>query len=238
MRPERALERLRDAPLNFAPQPLGAYIPERGWHADALSQRLPGEEPGDPEPGGAWSVARGIVEDYRMADPAIVRAFWAPGAPLLGREMLLRLRLFRILRTWAGVRVTGVWDEAREAGGRAARVFGYEYATLRGHVEMGRMDYEVWKWRDDGAVEFRLNAHSRASGDGAPWTRLGFRLFGRRSQVRFYRRCCERVARLTAAELGLPREPPPPTVRLREADAPETARLGARLVPRRTRREA
>jgi uncharacterized protein (UPF0548 family) len=229
MRPER----LRGTPLNFEPQPRGAYTPDRGWHVDALSQRLPGEAPGDPQPGGPWSVARRIVEQYRMADPAIVRASWVPGAPLLGREMLLQLRLFRILRTWAGVRVTRVWDEDRES----ARVFGYEYATLRGHVEMGRMDYEVWKWRDDGAVEFRLHAHSRASGDGAPWTRLGFRLFGRRSQVRFYLRCCERVARLTAEELGLPGEPPPPAVRLREADAPETAELGERLVPRRTRPE-
>ena len=56
------------------------------------------------------------------------------------------------------------------------------------------MDYQVYKWRDEGAVEFRLHAHSRASGDGAPWVRLGFRLFGRREQVRFFRRCCERIA--------------------------------------------
>jgi Domain of unknown function (DUF1990) len=126
------------------------------------------------------------------------------------------------------VRVTRVWDEDRES----ARVFGYEYVTLRGHVEKGRMDYEVWKWRDDGAVEFRLHAHSRASGDGAPWTRLGFRLFGRRSQVRFHMRCCELVARLTADELGLPREPRPPAVRLREARASETAELGERLLSR------
>jgi uncharacterized protein (UPF0548 family) len=234
MRPERALARLRGAPLNFEPPPGGEYGPERGWHADALAQRLPGERPGEPEPGGAWAVARRLVEDYRMADPAIVRATWAPGAPLLGRELLLQLRLFRVLRTWAGVRVTRVWDEQRDADGRWARVFGYEYATLRGHVEMGRMDFEVWKWRDDGAVEFRLHAHSRASGNGAPWTRLGFRLFGRRSQVRFYLRCCERIARLTAEDLGLPHEPPPTAVRLREADAPETAELSERLVPRRT----
>jgi uncharacterized protein (UPF0548 family) len=210
---EGALAALRRAPLNFEPQPLEAYTPDRGWHADALSQRLPDEAPGDPVPGGPWQIARRLLEEYRVADPAIVRATFAPGEPLLGREMLLRLRLFRVLHTWAGVRVTRVWDEDRES----ARVFGYEYATLPGHVEMGRMDYEVWKWRDAGAVEFRLHAHSRASGDGAPWTRLGFRLFGRRSQVRFYLRCCERVARLTAAELGLPREPPPPAVRLQEA---------------------
>jgi uncharacterized protein (UPF0548 family) len=220
--------------LNFEPQPLECYTPERGWHADGLSQRLPGEAPGAPVPGGAWEIARRLVTEYRMADPAIVRAAWDPAAPLLGREMDLELRLYRILSVHAGVRVTRVWDEDRLLDGRAARVFGYEYATLRGHVELGRMDYEVYKWRDDGTVEFRLHAHSRPSGEGPPWVRLGFRLFGRREQVRFYLRCCERIAVLTARELGLPEAPPPPAVRLAPADAPDTAELSERLVPRRT----
>jgi hypothetical protein len=96
-------------------------------------------------------------------------------------------------------------------------VFGYEYEALPGHIEAGRMDYEVHKRLDDGAVEFRAHAHSRASGEGPPWARLGFHLFGRRQQVRFYERCCERVARLTARELGLPGDPPPPAVRLETA---------------------
>jgi hypothetical protein len=152
--------------------------------------------------------------------------------------MLLQLRLYRVLSVRAGVRVTQVWDEERILTGRHARVFGFEYATLRGHVERGRMDYELYKWRDDGAVEFRLHAHSRASEEGALWVRLGFRLFGRRQQVRFYLRCCERMARLTAQELGLPGDSPPPAVRLHEADAPDTAEIGERLLPRRTRRPA
>jgi uncharacterized protein (UPF0548 family) len=238
MRAERAAAALRGVPLNFEPRPLAAYTPDRGWHADALSQRLPGEGPGDPAPGGAWQIARRLMEDYRMADPAIVRATWDPHAPLLGREMLLELRLYRIVRVRVGVRVTRVWDEERVVAGGRARVFGFEYATLRGHVEMGRMDYELYKWRDDGAVEFRLHAHSRASEDGPRWVRLGFRLIGRREQVRFYRRCCERIARLTAQELGLAGDPPPPAIHLDEADAPDTAELSERLLPRRTKRRA
>jgi uncharacterized protein (UPF0548 family) len=229
---------LRGVPLNFEPEPLEAYTPEHGWHVDALSQRLPGERPGDPAPGGAWQVARRLMEDYHMADPRIVRASWDPRGPLLGREMLLELRLYRIVSVHAGVRVIGVWDEERVVAGRRARVFGYEYATLRGHVEMGRMDYQLYKWRDEGAVEFRLHAHSRASEDGAPWVRLGFRLFGRREQVRFLRRCCERIARLTAQQLGLDGAPPPPVVCLQEADAPDTAEVTERLLPRRSRRRA
>jgi uncharacterized protein (UPF0548 family) len=229
---------LRAVPLNFEPQPLEAYTPERGWHADALSQRLPGERPGDPAPGGAWHVARRLMEDYRMADPRLVRATWNPRAALLGREMLLELRLYRIFSVRAGVRVTRVWDEECVVAGRRARVFGYEYATLQGHVEMGRMDYQLYKWRDEGAVEFRLHAHSRASEDGAPWVRLGFRLFGRREQVRFFRRCCERIASLTSEQLGLPCAPPPPVVCLQVADAPDTAKVTERLMPRRTKRRA
>ena len=82
-------------------------------------------------------------------------------------------------------------------------------------------DYKARR-RFSGAVEFRLHAVSRASGEGAPWTRLGFRIFGRREQVRFYLRCCERIARLTARELGLPGDPRPPAVRLTEEDPART----------------
>src|SRR5215213_9976577 len=169
MSADRRLAALERARLNFELQPVECYTPDRGWHADALTQPLPSEAPGDPVPGGSWAIARRVVEEYRMADPALVRATWDPGRPLLGRDMLLQLRLYRVLSVYAGVRVTRVWDEVRDG----ARVFGYEYATLTGHVEMGRMDYEVVKRLDDGAVDFRLSAHSRASGERLPWVRLG-----------------------------------------------------------------
>jgi uncharacterized protein (UPF0548 family) len=214
MRAERRLAELGTAELNFTLLPPDQYTPERGWHADAVSQPLPAEAPGEPAPRGSWEIARRLVEGYAMADPALVRAIWDPAAPLLGRELLLELRLYRLLSVHAGVRVTRVWDETRARDGREERVFGFEYATLTGHVEMGRMDFEVCKRLDDGAVDFRLHAHSRPSGDGPLWVRLGFRLFGRREQLRFYARCCDRMARLTARGLGLPEAPPPPAVRL------------------------
>jgi uncharacterized protein (UPF0548 family) len=187
---------------------------------DGLCQPLPGEAPGEPVPGGPWAVARRVVEEYRMADPAIVRARWDRDAALVGRVMVLQLRLWRLLSVRVRVRVTHVWDEDRLVDGRRARVFGFEYETLPGHLEIGRMDYEVLKFLDDGAVQFRLHARSRASGDGAWWARIGFLLFGRREQVRFYFRCCARVARLTASSLGLPGRTPPPAVRLRTQPQP------------------
>ena len=155
------------------------------WHLDTLAQPLPN---------GSFEIGRRLLEEYRMADPAIVRASWDPGAPLLGREMVLQLRLWRVLWVHARVRVTRVWDDLRDG----ARVFGFEYETLPGHLEIGRMDYEVWGW-GDGRAEFRLHARSKASGEGTWWARIGFRLFGRREQLRFYRRCAERMAQLTAA---------------------------------------
>jgi uncharacterized protein (UPF0548 family) len=202
--------------LNFEPQPLSEYTPANGWHADALSQALPN---------GSFAVAARLVRDYAMADPALVRAEYDPATPLLGRVMTLHLIFRRVLSVAARVKVTRVWDQPGLSG--------FEYATLPGHVEMGRMDYQVVE--EAGRVEFRLHAHSRASGEGPWWVRIGFRLFGRREQLRFYERCCERMAVLTARELGLPPDAPPPAVRIQEADAPETAELSERLVPRRTR---
>jgi uncharacterized protein (UPF0548 family) len=186
----------------------------RAERFDALCQPLPREPPGEPLPDGPWAVARRLVEEYRMADPEIVRARWDPEAALVGRVMVLQLRLWRLLYVHARVRVTRVWDEDRVVDGRHAQVFGFEYETLPGHLEIGRMDYQVLKFIESGEVQFRLHACSRASGAGAWWARIGFRLFGRREQVRYYFRCCARIARLTASSLGLPDRTPPPAARL------------------------
>ena len=104
------------------------------------------------------------------------------------------------LRFRFGVRVSGVVDELRQVEGNGVRVWGWSYATLQGHLEKGQMDYAVWKWLDTGAVEFRIHVVSRSSRIGNPLIRLGFRLFGRREQVRFAKRACERMACLLAAE--------------------------------------
>jgi uncharacterized protein (UPF0548 family) len=142
------------------------------------------------------------MRDYEFADPAIVRAVYRPEGPLEGRDMLLEVRFWG-LRFRLGVRVGGVIDGVRRVDGRDARVWGWSYSTLQGHLEMGQMDYEVWKWTDSGAVEFRIHVVSRASRIDNPIIRLGFRLFGRREQVRFARRACERMACLLAGEPGV-----------------------------------
>ncbi|MGI8421278.1 MAG: DUF1990 family protein [Gaiellaceae bacterium] len=196
----RKLELLRERDVNFQPGSAGD-----DWVVDEYCQRLPSEPAGDPAPDGSWEVAQQLMREYEFADPSRVRAVYEPDAPLEGRDMLLEIR-FLGLRFDVGVRVGGVHDEAREIGGRAARVWGWHYRTLQGHLEMGQMDYELWKWRDSGEVEFRIHRLSRPAFIPNPLVRLGFRIFGRREQVRFAQKACARMLELTEVRLGQRRE--------------------------------
>jgi hypothetical protein len=115
----------------------------------------------------------------------------------------LQRRVGRNLRVRfaVGVRVSEVYESERVVDGSRAHVTGWAYQTLDGHFEQGEMHYQVWKWLDSGAVEFRLHAVSKAA-DTGPWLlRTGFRVLGRTNQLRFYRQICRRVRRLTEATL-------------------------------------
>jgi uncharacterized protein (UPF0548 family) len=192
----RALRRLRalhDAAPNFDAGALAGATANGGWKVDDYCQPLPAESPGPPQEGGTWARARELMEDYEFADPRIVKAVYARESELEGRDMLLEARFWG-LRFRFGVRVGGIVDEQQDHGGRPVRVWGWSYRTLQGHLEMGQMDYAVWKWLDDGSVEFRIHVVSRPARIPNPLIRLGFRLFGRAQQVRFARRACERMA--------------------------------------------
>ena len=63
------------------------------------------------------------------------------------------------------------------------------------------MHSEIWKWLDTGDVEFHLGAVSRPAESGPVLLRTGFKLVGRMNQLRFYRRACRRIRRLTEAQL-------------------------------------
>jgi uncharacterized protein (UPF0548 family) len=197
-RTRRALDRLREAPLNFDPREL-TERPDR-WTHDERLQRLPAEPPGPPQPGGTWEIAQRLMRGYEFADPSIVRAHYDPAQPLKGRDTLLAVR-FHGLTVHVGCRITHVFERTEEVAGRSARLWGWSYATLEGHFEQGEMSWAVLKWPDTGDVAFRVCARSRPSRDAGAIVRLGFRLFGRREQLRFYDSTCERVRRLTEAAL-------------------------------------
>jgi len=200
--PDPELERLRGlAQLNpNLDEDAGERVGEAGWRFDDMVEPLLSEGSGPPVDGGSWQVARTIMERYQLADPRVVTATYDESAPLAGRNMLLRIS-FKGLRFRVGVRVARDYEETRELDGREVLVFGWSYVTLEGHFEEGRMHYELWKWLDTGDVEFHLRAVSRPARGGPLWTRLGFGLFGRTQQLRFYRQICRRVRRLTEAEL-------------------------------------
>jgi uncharacterized protein (UPF0548 family) len=199
-RARRALAELAGRPLNFDPAELASAGPGTGWHVDDYHQPLPAEPPGEPVAGGCFEIARRLMSDYAFADPAIVRAMFDPAAGLANRNMLLQVR-FGPLRFLLACRVGAVADETRTEDGRAVRIWGWSYGTLAGHFERGQMDFTVRKWLDDGSVEFRIHVVSRRARAGNPLVRLGLRLLGRREQVRFASRACERMDALVAREL-------------------------------------
>ncbi len=204
-RARRGFAALEGRALNVDPDVVATR--ETGWNVDELTRELRPEPAGQPVPDGSWETARRLMTDYQVADPAMVRATYRSGAPLEGRDMLLQIRYLG-LRLYVGVRIGDVYDETRTVDGREARIFGWSYSTLQGHFEAGRQHYEVWKWLDTGTVEFRLRAFSRATSEGPRLRRLGFRLVGRRNQLRFYHRAAHQIARLTEAqfEFNSPRD--------------------------------
>lgn len=184
--PAPVLAAQRDRRVNFDSREVDA-----SWSHDRQSTVVGREPPGPPEPGGVWETACRLVADYEMADPAIIRAVYDPTVPLEGRDMVLEGR-FLALRFYMGVRVTSVVDEQQHG----AHSWGWAYETLEGHLERGRMSYMVIKHDDSGEVEFVISAYSEHSPRLNPVLRLGWMLFGRRHQLRFYRQCGRRMVRL------------------------------------------
>jgi uncharacterized protein (UPF0548 family) len=200
----RRLAELAGKPVNYDPDALDLEHPPAGWHVDHRCQPLPSEPPGEPVPGGSWEIAQRLIRGYEFADPSLVRAHYDLGRPLDGRDMLLELRALNLLSVHVGVRVVHVYDEVRQVGERSARVFGWAYRTLEGHVEQGQMDWQVWKWSDTGEVQFRVHAVSRPASIANPIIRIGFRVLRGHERAVFLNSTDTRMRALT--ELALKRD--------------------------------
>lgn len=207
-----ALADLRHRDVNYDPaRAPGDGRPEGHWHVDSGCTVIGQELPGPPERGGPWETARHLVGLYEFADGPILRAVYRSDQDLLGRDMLLEGR-FCGLRFYLGVRVTGVIDVTRDSGSGPERVWGWCYQTLQGHLEQGRLTYEVIKKESTGQVIFHITGYSRPADIPNPLIRWGFRLFGHQAQERFYRNVQSRMYHLLeAARRGLPA--PEPVVR-------------------------
>jgi uncharacterized protein (UPF0548 family) len=196
---------LRHRPVNYDDQQAPPFVVD-GWHQDRRVVVLGREAPGEPEPGGVVETAGALVNSYEFSDPAILRAAFHYPGNLVGRDMLLEGR-FLVLRFLIGVRITTEHNEVRAGANGPERVIGWSYQTLRGHLEQGRLTYEVAKELETGRVEFRIIAYSRRAPIPNPVLRMGFRLFGRRTQLQFYRHALVRLHRLMQAA---PPGPPAP----------------------------
>jgi uncharacterized protein (UPF0548 family) len=190
--PAPVLAEQRQRRVNFDPAEVDA-----SWHHDESRARLGTEAPGPPEPNGVWETACRLVAAYEMADPSLIRAVYDPSAPLHGRDMVLEGR-FLVLRFYMGVRITDVIEKRRDG----SCTWGWAYETLEGHLERGRMSYEVVKDEGSGEVELVINAYSEGAPTLGPVVGLGWKLFGRRMQLRFYRECGRRLARLVHERVG------------------------------------
>jgi len=220
VRVQRRLAELTRKPLNFDLAELANASARTGWTTTDLCQSLPSEAPGMPLATGSWQIARRLMSGYEFADPSIVRAYYDPTIPLERRNMLLRLQALGVVHLFVGVRVGEVYERTREVGGKHARVWGWNYRTLEGHVEIGQMAWEVWKWLDDGHVEFRVHAVSRPARVSNPIVRLGFHLLRNREREAFLNSTKRRMRIFT--ELALADEDSDRTIR--DAAAAVTAR--------------
>jgi uncharacterized protein (UPF0548 family) len=220
---DRRLAELATRPVNFDAARVDLAHPPAGWTTDDRRQGLPSEPPGEPVDGGPWEIASRLIRGYEFADPSLVRAHYDDSSPLQGRDMLLELRALNLVRVHVGVRVSVVWDETRHEDGRRARVFGWAYRTLEGHVEQGQMGWQVWKWLDSGEVEFRAHAVSRTASIKNPFIWVGFHLLKGYERRIYLDSTDRRMRELTAAAL---RESSPGDA-IRAASPELTARRGA-----------
>jgi uncharacterized protein (UPF0548 family) len=189
-----ALAGLRNRGINYDP---GEVRPPE-WNFDVHRSVIGSEQPGPPVPHAVWETARDLVRDYEFTPPELIRAVYHRRDPLLGRTLLLEGRFFG-LRFYMGVRITVLLDETRN---HQQRVWGWAYETLEHHLERGKVTYEVVKHLDSGQVEFVASCQSQRSPGLGPILRLGWLLFGRRTQLRFYRRCGQRLRELVRASLS------------------------------------
>jgi uncharacterized protein (UPF0548 family) len=187
----RHLAQLAQRKVSFT-TPAEEMTEAEGWYVDGVDAPIGREPPGPPLSDGLFARARQAVINYDFSDPRIVVGHFDPDAPLVGRDMLLEIKVFG-LRFLNGARVHGVRDEADDQ----RTVFGYRYDTLAGHFEQGFEWFLVTKVHASGEVRFKIEARWRLDRFPNWWSRLGFLLIGERCREIWRRLAVGRMRRLT-----------------------------------------
>jgi len=197
---QRALEGL-SARASTGPTSEDDTFRDPTWHHYYSEALIALEAPGPPEPGGAFERARAGIADYSFSDPSTVQGYFDARRELLGRPMLLELKVLG-LHLLCGVTVRAVRDE-RTAD---TSTWGYRYDTLEGHVEAGAEWFLLSKEHATGKVRFRIQATWREGTLSNWWTRLGFSVLSARYQRTWHRTAYARLRALLGAQ-GLPELP-------------------------------
>lgn len=166
-------ERLIDTPLNF--QGIEDELTgESGWHhyhSEAIIAR-------ETEGHECFARARVALANYQFSDRAIVIAHFDPKKPLLGRRILLEIKVLG-LHYLCPALVTRVRDEPG--------VYGFRYDTLEGHIERG-MEWFLLTKNDAGEIRFRIEARWQSGEMPNWWSRLGFSVLSGYYQRKWHRR--------------------------------------------------
>jgi uncharacterized protein (UPF0548 family) len=184
------LAELAHRPVNFDARPED-MVPAHGWTIDGSEDEIGTEPEGPPVIDGPFARARQAIINYDFSDPSIVTGHFDPNAPVVGRNMLLELKVlgFRFL---CGVRVHGLRDDLE----RGTSVFGFRYDTLEGHIERGYEWFLLTKDHATGGIHFKIEAHWRQGDFPSLWSRVGFRLIGEHYRRLWRRRAPDRLRRL------------------------------------------
>jgi len=166
------IERLTAARVNFngAEEELTG---EGGWHhyhSEAVI--VPNADEA------AFQRARVALANYQFSDPDIVVAHFDPKGALLGRRILLEIRVLG-LHYLCPALVTHVRDETM--------VYGFRYDTLEGHIERG-MEWFLLTRDAAGALRFRIEARWQPGDMPNWWSRAGFSVLSGYFQRRWHRR--------------------------------------------------
>jgi len=193
---KKYLAALADRRVSFD-VPVDTMTEENGWTIDGSDDCLGYEPPGPPQPDGLFYGARQGLINYDFSDPRIVEGHFDPEAPFVGRNILLEIKIWG-LRFLNGARVHSVRDEVGERG----TLFGFRYDTLEGHIERGFEWFLLSKDHQTGEVRFKIEAHWQLGQFPNWWSKLGFKLIGERSRIRWRHEAPLRLKRVAHQPVG------------------------------------
>ena len=223
--PEEIQRKLAELPAlaSTGPKSENEVADDPTWHHYYSEALIALEAPGPPETGGAFEHARRAITEYAFSDPSIVQGYFDATRELVGRPMLLELKVLG-LHLLCGVTVQAVRDEQTAD----TSTWGFRYDTLEGHVESGAEWFLLSKEHATGKVRFRIQATWHEGSLPNWWTRLGFSVLSARYQRAWHRTAYARLRTLVGSH-NLPPLPhrrailhtwqPIPTSPIREHEA-------------------